>query len=158
MFENNQLLNLKLREVLDLLDENQREFESFEQFIKDQDLKQVVLQFMRKNREYASQLLLNLLPDGQPCRTLKKYDSSEAALQLNRNISKEELLDKCKKEETAFEKTYREVLNTRCLQDGLKQMMQLQLNELKTLFLKIRIEYMVKSNMLSPYTLRKNYL
>ena len=157
MFESRQILNLKLREVLDLLDENQVELESVERAIKDQELKQVILQLMCKNREYAQQLLANLLPDGSSCRTLKRYTGVHSPAGGNHLISKEELLEKCKKEESAFEKTYREVLNTSNLQDGLRQMMQLQLNELKTLFLKIRINYMVKCKMLSPYTLRKNY-
>ncbi len=155
----NQKLNIKLREVLDRLDENLEKFERIEQSIIDEDSKQIIMQLMHKNREYAQQLLSNLLPDGRPCRMLKKYggDRGEVAA-VHHMISTEEFVDRCRKEESAFEKTYREVLNTANLQDGLKQMMQLQLNELKTLFLKVRINYMIKSRLISPYTLRKVYV
>ncbi len=156
----NQRLNIKLREVLDRLDENLEKFERIEQSIIDEDSKQIIMQLMHKNREYAQQLLSNLLPDEKPCRMLKKYGEAghTSAAKINHTISTEEFVDRCRKEESAFEKTYREVLNTANLQDGLKQMMQLQLNELKTLFLKVRINYMIKSRLISPYTLRKVYL
>lgn len=157
MSENEQKLNQKLVKVLGLLDVNQKIFGEFEDETNDQELKKILLEFVRNDKEYASELLSNLSSDYN--ELLIRFG---ARAPVNREIKKRKsadynaLFERCKREENAFERAYREVLNTWYVQEKLKRMMQFQLNEIKVMFLKIRIYQMEKNCSFSRNVLLRN--
>ncbi len=146
----------ELIKVLTVLEADQKESEKLEGVINDRELKQIFHQLIRNEQEYADQLLVNLSVECQ------KSFEFEARRSKNHNevngikfSCKEELFEKCKKKEMAIAKTYMEAIDSCSFHKRIGRIMQEQLNELKILFLKIRINYMVKSKLISPYDLRK---
>ncbi len=141
--------------VLDLLEVDQEESKKIETFIHDQELKQLFLQLIQKEQRYVRQLLVNLPPEDQGIRRTNTNNNHK--IKISGFSCKEELFEKCKKKEKGIEKIYREAMDACKLQEKLRRTMQEQLNEFKILFLRIRINYMIKSKLISPYDLRKIY-
>ncbi len=60
MFDNHEKLNVKLREVLDLLDENLKKIGDSGPPVVDDDLQKTIVRLMQKNEEYTRQLASSL--------------------------------------------------------------------------------------------------
>jgi hypothetical protein len=154
----NKTLNDKLGIILNLLDENKHEFEVMEKSIRNEDVKELIIQLIQKNGEYYNALTSTLEKIGKRKSANRHQRGFAATAYKEGKESNEDFLEKCSRSESIFERAYRDVLNSWFTQESLRDMMKDQLNEIKCTFMKMRILYMVKNNMIYPHSLRRRVL
>lgn len=150
-------LNDKLNTVLNLLDESKEEFEIMERSVQDEDIREVISQLIEENDVYAAQLSSNISPVERTTIASFKKEKPEGKNgrgRVKQFLTKDDLLKECSRNESIFEKAYRDVLNSCTSQTALRNMIKDQLNEIKWKLMKIRLKYMINNNIVYPHSLQ----
>jgi len=138
LFKASPLILEKLDILARLLWQGKRDYEYMAANIPDKELRRTILTLAQENNQYACELSSQIKSMGGLPPDETKYESSRE-IEVNNSNDQRVIMSFCKTNENRMVSAYRQILNESTLYEGLRKMIQYQLNGTLCAFMQLRL-------------------